>query len=62
MKLLIGFQNGIVKSFKIGVKNRNITKEDQFSSDIAAEAVEAICLEHAIDKANIDYLIVVQIS
>lgn len=43
---------------KIGVKNRNITQEDQFTSDIAAEAVEALCLEHAIDKVTIDYLIV----
>jgi 3-oxoacyl-[acyl-carrier-protein] synthase-3 len=43
---------------KIGVKNRNITKEDQFTSDIAAEAVEELCLEYAIDKADIDYLIV----
>jgi 3-oxoacyl-[acyl-carrier-protein] synthase-3 len=43
---------------KIGVKNRNITKEDQFTSDIAAEAVEALCVEHGIDKAAIDYLIV----
>jgi 3-oxoacyl-[acyl-carrier-protein] synthase-3 len=43
---------------KIGVKNRNITQKDQFTSDIAAEAVEALCVEHGIDKAAIDYLIV----
>jgi 3-oxoacyl-[acyl-carrier-protein] synthase-3 len=43
---------------KIGVKNRNITQKDQFTSDIAAEAVEALCVEHGIDKATIDYLIV----
>lgn len=43
---------------KIGVKKRNITLKDQFTSDIATEVVEKLCLEHKIDKSSIDYLIV----
>lgn len=43
---------------KIGIKNRNITDEDQFTSDIATEAIDALCLEHGVDKSSIDYLIV----
>lgn len=42
---------------KIGVKNRNISDEDQFTSDIAVEAINALCAEHNIDKSQIDYLI-----
>lgn len=43
---------------KIGVKNRNISSADQYTSDMATEAVNALCIEHKIDKADIDYLIV----
>ena len=43
---------------KIGVKNRGITSKNQFTSDIATEAVNSLCLEHKIDKFDIDYLIV----
>lgn len=43
---------------KIGVKSRNITSEDQFTSDIATEAVNLLCLEHNINKQDIDYLII----
>lgn len=43
---------------KIGVKNRNIASADQYTSDMATEAVNALCIEHRIDKLDIDYLIV----
>jgi 3-oxoacyl-[acyl-carrier-protein] synthase-3 len=43
---------------KIGVKNRNITSKNQFTSDIATDAVNALCLENKIDKSTIDFLIV----
>lgn len=43
---------------KIGVKNRNIVSEDQFTSDIATEVVNALCDEYNINKSEIDYLIV----
>ncbi|NDP28792.1 MAG: ketoacyl-ACP synthase III [Flavobacterium sp.] len=43
---------------KIGVKSRNIAGKEEFSSDIATEAINALCLEHSIDKNDIDYLIV----
>lgn len=43
---------------KIGVKNRNISLKDEFTSDIATEAVQNLCLEHNINKESIDYLIV----
>lgn len=42
---------------KIGIKNRNITDKDQFTSDIATEAIISLCNEHSIDKSEIDYLI-----
>jgi 3-oxoacyl-[acyl-carrier-protein] synthase III len=43
---------------KIGVKNRFISNSEQYTSDMATEAVEAICSEYKIDKSEIDYLIV----
>lgn len=43
---------------KIGVKNRNITRPDQFTSDIASDAVQKLCVEYNLDKADIDYLII----
>ncbi len=43
---------------KIGIKNRSISSKDQFTSDIATEAINALCIEHKIDKSEIDYLIV----
>lgn len=43
---------------KIGIKNRNITDRDQFTSDIAIEAINALCNENQIEKSEIDYLIV----
>jgi 3-oxoacyl-[acyl-carrier-protein] synthase-3 len=43
---------------KIGIKNRNISGKDQFTSDIATEAVNTLCIEYKIYKSEIDYLIV----
>ncbi len=43
---------------KIGVKNRFISNSEQYTSDMATEAVEALCSEYKIDKLDIDYLIV----
>ncbi|WP_339657184.1 ketoacyl-ACP synthase III [Flavobacterium frigidarium] len=43
---------------KIGVKSRNISDENQFTSDMATEAINKLCLEYKIDKASIDYLLV----
>ena len=43
---------------KIGIKNRNISNKNQFTSDIASEAVNNLCVEYNIDKTDIDYLIV----
>lgn len=43
---------------KIGIKSRSITRKDQFTSDIATEAINNLCREHNIDKCDIDYLIV----
>ncbi|MGN7756386.1 3-oxoacyl-ACP synthase III family protein [Chryseobacterium sp. 22532] len=43
---------------KIGIRNRNITGEDEFTSDIAVKALNKLVEEHQIDKSAIDYLIV----
>ena len=43
---------------KIGIKNRSISSKDQFTSDIATESINALCIEHKIDKYKIYYLIV----
>lgn len=43
---------------KIGIKNRFITKEDEFVSDIAIKAVEKLIEETQISKDVIDYLII----
>ncbi|MBV8328639.1 ketoacyl-ACP synthase III [Chryseobacterium sp.] len=42
---------------KIGIRNRNITGEKEFTSDIAVKALNNLIEEHGIDKAEIDYLI-----
>ncbi len=44
---------------KIGVKNRYITKENEFVSDIAVSAIENLLSENPIEKDEIDYLILV---
>lgn len=43
---------------KIGIKNRNRTAKDEFSSDIAVKALENLFSEVKIKKEDIDYLIV----
>ncbi|MEN9907207.1 MAG: hypothetical protein RLZZ540_348 [Bacteroidota bacterium] len=43
---------------KIGVKNRFISNPEQYTSDMATEAVKVLCSEYKIDKLEIDYLIV----
>ncbi|MCT2407877.1 ketoacyl-ACP synthase III [Chryseobacterium antibioticum] len=43
---------------KIGIRNRNITGDDEFTSDIAVKALNKLIDEHKIDKSSIDYLIV----
>ncbi|SFN48086.1 3-oxoacyl-[acyl-carrier-protein] synthase-3 [Chryseobacterium oleae] len=43
---------------KIGIRNRNITGEDEFTSDIAVKALNKLVEEYQIDKSTIDYLIV----
>ncbi len=43
---------------KIGIKNRNISDKDEFTSDLATEAINTLCIEHKLDKSEIDYLIV----
>ena len=43
---------------KIGIKNRSISSKDQFTSGIATEAINALCIEHKMDKSEIDQLIV----
>jgi 3-oxoacyl-[acyl-carrier-protein] synthase-3 len=43
---------------KIGVKNRNISGNDQFTSDMAIKAVNNLCSDYQIEKKDIDYLIV----
>ncbi|MFJ1366441.1 ketoacyl-ACP synthase III [Capnocytophaga canimorsus] len=42
---------------KIGVKQRYVTHENQFTSDIATKAVEKLLTEHNIEKSKIDFLI-----
>ncbi|MFK8280519.1 ketoacyl-ACP synthase III [Capnocytophaga canimorsus] len=42
---------------KIGVKQRYVTHENQFTSDIATKAVEKLLTEHNIEKSTIDFLI-----
>ncbi len=43
---------------KIGIKNRNRTSEDEFTSDIAVKAVENLIHETGINKEDVDYLMV----
>lgn len=43
---------------KIGVKNRSIADKNEFTSDIAVNAINNLCIEHDVDKSIIDYLIV----
>lgn len=43
---------------KIGIRNRNITREDEFTSDIAVKALNSLIEEYQIDKSTIDYLII----
>nr|WP_315030749.1 ketoacyl-ACP synthase III [uncultured Chryseobacterium sp.] len=43
---------------KIGIRNRNITKDNEFTSDMAISVVNKLVNEHNIDKSTIDYLIV----
>ncbi|MFN1219597.1 3-oxoacyl-ACP synthase III family protein [Chryseobacterium kwangjuense] len=43
---------------KIGIRNRSITGEDEFTSDIAVKALNRLIEEYQIDKSSIDYLIV----
>ncbi|KMQ66261.1 3-oxoacyl-ACP synthase [Chryseobacterium angstadtii] len=43
---------------KIGIRNRNITGDDEFTSDIAVKALNKLVDEYQIDKSTIDYLIV----
>ncbi|MDR2236279.1 MAG: ketoacyl-ACP synthase III [Chryseobacterium sp.] len=43
---------------KIGIRNRNITDNDEFTSDIAVKALNKLVEEYSIDKSEIDYLIV----
>ncbi|MCR4030912.1 MULTISPECIES: 3-oxoacyl-ACP synthase III family protein [Flavobacterium] len=42
---------------KIGIKNRNISNKDQFTSDIAVEAINVLFDEYKIDRSEVDYLI-----
>ncbi|KPE51542.1 ketoacyl-ACP synthase III [Chryseobacterium indologenes] len=43
---------------KIGIRNRNITGDDEYTSDIAVKALNKLVEEYSIDKSEIDYLIV----
>lgn len=43
---------------KIGVSQRYITAENEYTSDIAAKALENLISENNIDKSDIDFLIV----
>lgn len=43
---------------KIGVKQRFIASENEFSSDMAVRAVNRLLVEYQIDKTEIDFLIV----
>lgn len=43
---------------KIGIRNRNITGEDEFTSDIAVKALNKLVEEYQLDKSAVDYLIV----
>lgn len=43
---------------KIGIQSRNITSEDEYTSDIAVNAINNLFEEHKIDKNSIDFLII----
>lgn len=43
---------------KIGIQSRNITSEDEYTSDIAVSAINNLFEEHKIDKNIIDFLII----
>ena len=43
---------------KIGIQSRNITSEDEYTSDIALSAINNLFEEHKIDKNIIDFLII----
>lgn len=43
---------------KIGIRNRNVTHENEYTSDIAIKALNNLITEYKIDKSEIDYLIV----
>jgi 3-oxoacyl-[acyl-carrier-protein] synthase III len=43
---------------KIGIKTRSIVDENQFTSDLAVEAINKLCAENNIEKDSIDYLII----
>ncbi|TDP00914.1 ketoacyl-ACP synthase III [Flavobacterium sp. 245] len=42
---------------KIGVKSRSISGKNEYTSDLAIEAINALCSEHSINKLDIDYLL-----
>ena len=42
---------------KIGVENRHISDTNQFTSDLAIEAINKLCSEYPVKKENIDFLI-----
>ncbi|WP_186647841.1 ketoacyl-ACP synthase III [Fluviispira vulneris] len=42
---------------KTGINNRKIANANEFSSDLATSACEALFLEHKINRSEIDYLI-----
>lgn len=42
---------------KIGIKNRSVTGKNEFTSDIAVKVLNELCLEHNINKSDIDYLL-----
>lgn len=43
---------------KIGIESRSITSEDEFTSDIAINAINNLLNEYKIDKNSIDFLII----
>ena len=43
---------------KIGIENRNITGNDEYTSDIAVKVLNKLISEHQLDKSTIDYLII----
>lgn len=42
---------------KTGITERHIAAEDEFSSDLAIKAAQALFLEHSIDPAEIDFIL-----